>query len=449
MMLAGLFSFLLFVTSAALAAERVAPPQSKLPAVAVPTKTPPPSASEKEVRPPMEQARTPRIESLGPRDALRQFYVLDGLQINFVGLGAPGQVRLTVQPFTQKQAEALPTIPGAQRLTDCYFAGTTGNSVPAVVNADGSATGSLNGFWLPKQRDQVGSNGYCRIEVRIDRLQANLSYREEARMVSSVITIARHETVVIRNTAQLRPFLKPVASANCKPDDDPTKFAIRITAGLAAHNCRTDFLNPYDANRQPTGNPLTEGAILAAVSWNLQGDTGRCELCGNPLSPCRGVTPQAIVAESVGFEMVRWIYAPVQPGNNAGYLYAAFTGPPVLMRGAHVRVNTHDYDYNTAMPDYLKNLYQAATGVTVQEYEAAVIGTGTGNWRSFMRPFGIGMACSMWSPPSAADARQAIGSAVGQVSQGQKPTPLAAPYLRLLLDSITVWRPAGRKLPWE
>lgn len=442
-------ALLAVVAAAAHAVERPGSTQSRptAPGSAIHNAMP---GAQQLARPPLEQVRQPRIESLGGA-TVRQYYIMDGLQIRLAGLGAPGQVQVSVHPFTAFPTGSPPPGPGGPPLTGCFFNGST-TVVPAVIDPDGTATATFTGFWFPGQRASVTRDGYCRIEVRIRRMQPNTSYREEARIVSNVVRIAAHEGVSVTDTARMRTFLKPVASPKCTADDGAGKFGIRITAGATPQACRTDFLRRTEgASRDapPSGNALGRGIILAGMVWKLEGDANRCELCRNPLSPCRGVTPQATFAESIGAEVVQWVYAPVVPGEiGNGYRFAVFTGPPALDSGALIRVDTRDYDYDTSHLDYLDRLFSVAVG-NPPAHAAAVIGQADMNWRSWMRPFGIGLACSAWTPPRPSEATKNIRGAIGQIAQGQAPTLPPAPYLRLVLDELYVLRPVGQRLPWE
>ena len=399
------------------------------------------------VRTDIQAVRQPRIQSLASPPGPRQFFMPENLEIRFSGLGAPGQVQVSLHPFTTLPPGSPPDLPGAAALTGCYF---TGNdlTVPAIINPDGTAIARVNGYWLPKSRFDVGRDGYCRFEVRIQRLQADLRYREEARLASAVIRIAPHESVNVTSTARLRAFLKPVSSSRCVADDAGDKFGIRITAAPAPQSCRTDFLKPSGSTQYDiVGNALGHGAVLTAMQWKLEGDTSRCELCDNPLSPCRGITPQAMFAETLGADTLEWVYAPVRAGEiGNGHRYAVLTGPPNTRSGALIRIDTngYDYGYDPSTIDYLNRLFAVAGG-SEPPVERAVIARADALWRSWMRPFGIGMACSAWAPPPASTTK----SALGQLSQGQLPSAPPAPHLRLVLDSVYVLRPVGQRLPWE
>jgi hypothetical protein len=411
------------------AAEQVATMRSQLPA--------------------MQMVRPPSIDSIGARTTPRQYYMPDNIDLSLSGMGVPGQVRVSLHPFTVFPPGSALAAAGMTPMSDCSFEGVS-MQAPAVIGGDGRAIARFSGYWIPKRRDLVGRDGNCRFEVRVARMQANLSYREEARLVSDAVKVVGHETVRIANTARLRGFLKPFSSPRCTADDAGDKFGIRLTASAVSHACRTDFLKVSgDSQSGPTGNPLGPGTIVNAVVWKLEGDTGRCELCSNPLSPCRGISPQATFAESIGYEAVRWVYAPVRAGEiGNGYRYAAFAGPPGTRSGSLIRIDARDYDYDSSLPDYLERLHSVVVG-NAPGYEAAIIGRADAQWRSWMRPFGIGMACSAWTPPAPSAAKSTVSTVVGQIAQGQAPTLPAAPYLRLLLDELYVQRPVGQRLPWD
>lgn len=94
-------------------------------------------------------------------------------------------------------------------------------------------------------------------------------------------------------------------------------------------------------------------------------------------------------------------------------------------------------------------LGRRAPGADEPAHAAAVSGRADFNWRSWMRPFGIGLACSAWAPPRASEATKNIRVAIGQIAQGHAPTVPPAPHLRLVLDELNVLRPVGQRLPWE
>lgn len=367
-----------------------------------------------------------------------QYFVDTPLRVRLTRMGTPGEVRLRV--------ESLPR-PGQPRAL-CRFTTADGQQAgPAVIAEDGTATLQLTGVFQPLRPSGVTTGSICRLEVVVLRRQPNLAYREEARIPLPEIPVAAHETVTVTETARLRGFLRPVTSVDCEGADLEGRFGLRVTAGAVSKGCRTDFLYPRDPRPgmfgAPTMNELPHGVILQRMSWRIEGSQQACELCINPLAPCRGAgqIPAMLVDPLVP---LNWVYAPLRPADMAampGQAFAVFGGPPLIARNEAVRVDTRTETYDTSLPDYLDRILGAGQN---DLSGSDVIGQGDGRWRSWMRPFAVRLQCSAWAPPPADVARSAAGALRGAGLQAPSP-----PSLRLVLDSITFLRPAGTLVPGE
>jgi hypothetical protein len=265
--------------------------------------------------------------------------------------------------------------------------------------------------------DEEASMTRCKVQATIPLQRAS----GERYTVTGTFTIPLrpHQLVRITDTARLRNWLKPLEGLGCTADDANGKLGERITAGPAGSNCRADFMVTSNRNAAVDWsrfNALPEGTLVRRMTWKLEGDKTQCQLCSDPRTPCR--EPIQTLARTLQTFRTELIGPIVQEGDTQG-------------------VTTHWDPVRNQTPDVMT----ANQVIIAKSYEP--------RYREYMNELYSEMSCSPWAPPPNA-VGGAVGSAVGQVAQGQAPSNNlpSAPRLRLVLDAMEFIKPPSVALPF-
>lgn len=404
----------------------------------------------------------PDIVSLNEGVVARK-YVASGLFVRFSGLTPDREARITgIRPFDPHQ---------------CRFARAEGVTLPQPVTPtqDGKPPVTLSGIPGTFLGWPSLSEMQCKFEIGYDWREAGGAW--QAKTVMRTLAIAPHEEVTVTDTWRLRSWLNATGEPGLGACGNGIKshngkLAFEVTATALGADCPFTVMSTRGKTTVSQFNMLAEGVVLNTMRWTVEKQGSACCLGSSKNEACASLpTPPVQYA----FEVM----AAMSPEITSGDRYAIFSNKKEIMTGQQIIIGWNpEQRWRTAFMNTYGRLSCSAVNPMTETYtttgnalcDAACSalsnvglqgllpsGTGIKNGGTLSFTDSSQSQCRISGGPFNGQCQAQTGCPPGQESftengarkcRTKTLTPTPMPWIRVVLDSVTVRRPPGTALPF-